>query len=401
MKHVEDSLDPSELDRTCSIAADSSVQTDFINNVEPSPPQDDLVRASFVDTSPLASAEHGGHALRVPEPNKELTAEYRQTGVRIGDVGILRDDGSFDFVFNVCCSANDPINQYGVPTDFQTLSWNGAKRRMSNIFRPGEPVLSRGAKKQALGVEGTASVPFSKDQGAVIIPPNGVDSVDCQDLAVFRNYAERHAVSWHSFVNEELGMEVENGTIYFVTGFDKTDCWENAVFSHNLKERTFGIIVNTGSLAGDDGRLHLSDSSLCEAYQSRCSPAHNLDRNQPLFVRHLYVHQLGPRFPRGTSSLSSSSVYSDLSVLNVAGDQYRVLGDFKRNGKKSAIENVSRPGEPLSNCDAETLGFEGTAPLEFGDPSPQYWMVQAQRLQPPAHTLRAQDPDCLRDAEAK
>ncbi|KAF9254829.1 hypothetical protein L218DRAFT_885447, partial [Marasmius fiardii PR-910] len=185
-----------------------------------------------------------GRALWIPEPNNELTPEYRQTGIRIGDVGILRSDGSFDFMFNVCCSADDEVNRlnYGVPDDFEQLQWNGRKRRTANIFPPGEVVLSRGAKKKTLDVESTASVPgmpagggagfrisFSKDRGGLIFVPNGADSVDCQSLAVFRKYAERHAASWYRFVNETLEMEVENGALYLVTGLDKTDCWENGV----------------------------------------------------------------------------------------------------------------------------------------------------------------------------
>ncbi|KAF9260147.1 hypothetical protein L218DRAFT_873085, partial [Marasmius fiardii PR-910] len=183
-----------------------------------------------------------GCPLWIPEPNIELTPEYLENGIQIGDVGIMRDDGSFDFVFNVCRSADDPINQYGVPDEFQPLLWSGAKRRTRDVFRPGEPVLSRGGEKRALGIEGSASVPgvpvgggagfsinFSIDQGAVILPPNGAESVDCQNLAVFRDYAKRNAASWYRFINETLGMEVENGAIYFVTGFDKTDSWENAV----------------------------------------------------------------------------------------------------------------------------------------------------------------------------
>ncbi|KAF9260127.1 hypothetical protein L218DRAFT_620663 [Marasmius fiardii PR-910] len=272
-----------------------------------------------------------GCALWIPEPNKELTSQYRQNGVQIGDVGILKADGSFDFVFNVCCSANDPINQYGVPTDFQTLSWNGAKCRTDNIFRPGEPVLSRGAEKWVLGVEGTApvlgipvsggaelSIRSAKSRGAVIFPVNGVDSVDCEDLAVFRNYVERHAVSWYRFINETLGMEVENGAIYFITGFDKTSCWENAVFSNNMGERNCEVIINTGGLPGGD-RFRLSDSSLRVAFSSRCSPPDNVRHNQALFIRGFRISM--PRKFKALFNRSGVEVTStyEASLKNVPG----------------------------------------------------------------------------------
>ncbi|KAF9260144.1 hypothetical protein L218DRAFT_873138, partial [Marasmius fiardii PR-910] len=183
-----------------------------------------------------------GCALWVPEPNNDLPPAYLQTGVEIGDVGVLRADGSFDFVFNACCSADNPVNRDGVPDDFQPLVWNGIKRTFHNYFRPGQLVLSRGAIKRALDIEGTVSVlgtpvgvgagfsiTFAKNHGAVIFPPNGATSIDCRDRTTFREYAEKYSDSWYRFMNEKLGMEVENGAIYFITGFDKTDRWEIAV----------------------------------------------------------------------------------------------------------------------------------------------------------------------------
>ncbi|KAF9264964.1 hypothetical protein L218DRAFT_861607 [Marasmius fiardii PR-910] len=310
-----------------------------------------------------------GCALWIPEPNKALTSEYRQNGVQIGDIGILRADGSFDFVFNVCRSANDPINQYGVPNGFQPLLWNGAIRMTDGIFRPGEPVLSRGAEKRALGVEGSASLPgvpvgagagfsikFSKDCGAVILPPNGAASVDCQNLAVFRNYAGQHAASWYRFVNETLGMEIENGAIYFVTGFDKTDCWENAVLSNNMKERMFEVIVNTGGLVGGNGRFHLSNSTLLEAFTSRCSPPDNVNHNQALFIRGFRIsipHRLKTFF--SGSSVEVTSTYNS-SWRDAFGKRNSDLpfsyGSSSSSGSGSSGASGSFPGTLSSTSPA-------------------------------------------------
>ncbi|KAF9260142.1 hypothetical protein L218DRAFT_873130 [Marasmius fiardii PR-910] len=290
-----------------------------------------------------------GCALWIPEPNEELPPAYRQIGVRIGDVGILRADGSFDFIFNVCYPADHEINSnYGVPDDFEQIEWNGRKRVTRNYFRPGEPILSRGAKKQVLDVGGSVSIPgmpvgggaglsikFSKDRGAVILPPNGADSIDCQSLDDFFDYAQRHGTGWYKFVNEKLRMQVENGALYLVTGFDKTNCWENAVFSHNLKERAFEIIVNTGGLAGGDGRFQLSDSSLREAFSSRCSPSNNVDHNQALFVRGFRIsmhHKLKTFF--GRSPIEVTSTYDSLwkDIIGKKSSQF----SFRRGGSSSS-----------------------------------------------------------------
>ncbi|KAF9267679.1 hypothetical protein L218DRAFT_854942, partial [Marasmius fiardii PR-910] len=166
-----------------------------------------------------------------PEPNHELAPEYRETGVEIGDVGVLRSDGIFDFVFNVCRSSEDSVNQGGVPNDFQPLIRNVSKRVIPNVFRPGQPVLSAGA-----GIEAIHQVCSTSRLGYP--PPNGAASVDSRNLAVFHEYVERHSAGWYTFVNEKLGMEIGNRTMYFITGFDKMDCWENAVYASKYKGRS-------------------------------------------------------------------------------------------------------------------------------------------------------------------
>lgn len=45
----------------------------------------------------LAVMGHGS-PLWIPEPNDRLHIEYRRKGICIGDVGIIADDGSFDFM---------------------------------------------------------------------------------------------------------------------------------------------------------------------------------------------------------------------------------------------------------------------------------------------------------------
>ncbi|EEB98061.1 hypothetical protein MPER_02497, partial [Moniliophthora perniciosa FA553] len=52
-----------------------------------------------------------GYALWIPEPNELLPPQNRETGVRIGDVGLITEDGGFDYIFNICAAADDPINQ--------------------------------------------------------------------------------------------------------------------------------------------------------------------------------------------------------------------------------------------------------------------------------------------------
>jgi hypothetical protein len=55
----------------------------------------------------------------MPTPSRALPAVYRKKGIRIGDVGRITANGSFDFLFNVCqADAGNPII---LPVDLEPL----------------------------------------------------------------------------------------------------------------------------------------------------------------------------------------------------------------------------------------------------------------------------------------
>ena len=64
-----------------------------------------------------------GYPLWFQDPDTELPAAYRSIGVNVGDVGAITEDGGFDFFFNICRDADDPVNQWlGVPDGFVPLT---------------------------------------------------------------------------------------------------------------------------------------------------------------------------------------------------------------------------------------------------------------------------------------
>jgi hypothetical protein len=72
-----------------------------------------------------------GRAMWIPEPSPTLPRANRDAGICIGDVGLFRPEGSFDFLFSVCHDdgslhrlpddLDDRINFRGVPDGFQRL----------------------------------------------------------------------------------------------------------------------------------------------------------------------------------------------------------------------------------------------------------------------------------------
>ena len=63
-----------------------------------------------------------GFPLWIPESNRVLHLDYRRTGVRIGDVGIITQSGGFSFFFNICLPHDNPVNPRILPENFAPIS---------------------------------------------------------------------------------------------------------------------------------------------------------------------------------------------------------------------------------------------------------------------------------------
>jgi hypothetical protein len=78
----------------------------------------------------------------VPEPNDDLLSEYHSKGTSIGDVSIITPDGSFDFIFNICIPASNPVNCFGVPDGFKVDIGSGDISLKRNMHLPGSDISS-------------------------------------------------------------------------------------------------------------------------------------------------------------------------------------------------------------------------------------------------------------------
>jgi hypothetical protein len=86
-----------------------------------------------------------GYPLYRPEPTRSLPMEYRRKGVKIGDVGRITPDGSFDFLFNVDSAQATSVNPPNLPRDFETMP--PIEIISYDYFQPGENVLSDHVKQ--------------------------------------------------------------------------------------------------------------------------------------------------------------------------------------------------------------------------------------------------------------
>ena len=102
-----------------------------------------------------------GFPLWYPEPNNRLPAEYWETGLRIGDVGVVAADGVFDVFFNICLSENHPLHgTYGVPEGFrQILLANHDLASFQLGDHRGRVIATHSVNQKRIAISTTAEAP--------------------------------------------------------------------------------------------------------------------------------------------------------------------------------------------------------------------------------------------------
>ena len=122
-----------------------------VNTVEPVEPlsQSD----SHIFAEELLVKKHG-YPLWRPDPRcwgDDVPTEYIVSGVRIGDVGVVTNDGSFDCIFNVYLPPEDPINRNGVPDGFSPLTSSPTNIRSQTLkYGLHTAISSPGISRQAI-----------------------------------------------------------------------------------------------------------------------------------------------------------------------------------------------------------------------------------------------------------
>jgi len=100
-----------------------------------------------------------GYPLWVPQPKRHFGDLSAPAGIAIGDVGIITADGGFDFLFNVCVSADHPINPRDLPSTFSPLSPQLSHTDICEFqeYAPGEYLAST-------SVERVSSIKYKSNQ---------------------------------------------------------------------------------------------------------------------------------------------------------------------------------------------------------------------------------------------
>jgi hypothetical protein len=188
-------------------------------------------------------ARHIGYPLWTPEPFN-IPPEYEAEGIRIGDIGIVNEDGLFEFSFNFCRPADDPINSaFPLPSSFAPFTYAPTQDVQTNgVFRPKMVIRSGSVQERLvypspqaehercaffLDIErpsilvrqysGLCQFQFdcSTPEGAFLVLPN--DACRTNLRSSFRPHILLHA---------------RNNCIYLITGYDKCGNWCLASYSN-------------------------------------------------------------------------------------------------------------------------------------------------------------------------
>uniref|UniRef100_A0A0W0G5T5 Uncharacterized protein n=3 Tax=Moniliophthora roreri TaxID=221103 RepID=A0A0W0G5T5_MONRR len=301
----------------------------------------------------LLLSKREGYPLWYPQPKAKLPPEYRTTGVRIGDVGIVRSNTPFDYLFNVCQAANHPINSYGVPDGFIAISEEDVELSHSaeDIYRnPGTPVVVPGSIKLETDGTGDTNQVYrftSPDaQGAILVLPDGSWREEVANIALFQRYAQKHSEKWFLYAETQRDRLLGPGAIlYLVTGYERCSSWGVSSFLNVANpSETFSLPFNVTSGTTSDHKYcswGFTGSNSCEA---RCYPGifHNLplDGQRPcnscVFMQGFVVSRK-PVQPDRFKVRDIDEVYAKATNTN----DYTTFGHFKTHGGYGSRSSTS------------------------------------------------------------
>ncbi|KAJ7168527.1 hypothetical protein C8R46DRAFT_898139, partial [Mycena filopes] len=189
-----------------------------------------------------------GFPLYVPGPQGNLPEEYRRTGIMIGDVGTLTPEGVFDFFFNIYLNADHAVHVAFVPQDFSPLQHYIARDIIQVEFEPGSHVASPSIQT---GPECHLRV-CQGPSGAVLALPHGARLEKLRNVEHVRQYAACHAESWYKYINGTRGRALTNGSLYLITGCEKSASGGMASFQNVASDADFQLSFRPTADADDN-----------------------------------------------------------------------------------------------------------------------------------------------------
>ena len=99
-------------------------------------------------------------------------------------------------------------------------------------------------------VEGQYTFTSSKQEGAILVPGDIIDTADAVERLRYISYIRENSASWLEFANKRHGRGIRLIDLVLVTGWHKTASWGCAAFSQCSHEVTLTFNVGVGTAQG-------------------------------------------------------------------------------------------------------------------------------------------------------
>ena len=139
-----------------------------------------------------------------------------------------------------------------------------------------------------VGVATSYKFTSSSREAAFLALPDGASRHDLRNKVKFLQYAQANAMHWYQFANGRLGREAANGSLYLVTGCDKSTTW--AAGSHSSASESNDLsfkftIAKVGELGAAFNYSWDTDSSTTVRTGPEISNTQEEIQNQCNFIR--------------------------------------------------------------------------------------------------------------------
>ncbi|KAF5323802.1 hypothetical protein D9619_012966 [Psilocybe cf. subviscida] len=251
-----------------------------------------------------------GHGVPLWRPRGNLVApsEYLRHGPQIGDIMHITREGVYQFVINIFCRHDEPINsKMDMQGQYQPLTLDPSEvTRVENYWKPGAVITSTGvvAVKQC-DTPLTINFKSTAKEGALLVLPEGASREDITSTKRFHKYVQRWAPHWY----RHLGLS--NGSIFLVTGCDKASDFACATFFSDDEPRE----IDMDYVRHENDEYPWNNQGRARAHYYRHSDAESDVGSTSIMPEHTQRFCV---FIRGMRIALSSAVWSSYNTSTIA-----------------------------------------------------------------------------------
>ncbi|KAK7017207.1 hypothetical protein R3P38DRAFT_3560784 [Favolaschia claudopus] len=239
-------------------------------------------------------------------------------GTEIGDVGCITSEGNFNYVFNVFSSTNA-----GQPEGFEKFTLpesdhsNPSPMQVESDIPP-DTYFSSSVQRQhedchVLFTDYTFQC--SNSMGAILVLPGGSHREYLRNSALqLRQYAIQNAKSWYRYILQNAGQDIDNSTLFLVTGHEKTTSWGMAVYSEHMPTQRFTVKFRKDTYDWVDGLPNQVHRAKWKAHDPRDTPTYR-PLNQTIFLRGWTITLSGDAWREVTSTAVKATSHNWLSSI--------------------------------------------------------------------------------------